>query len=244
MGINIKVAQQGFDAKTAADHQLLFSSGWPTLKLHKAASFSVLTDGTKQTVVAHSLGYSPVYWVFTNGPLGTEPQLYPFLFTVDGTNLYIEDSSFPNTITGYYYIFRQNLESKVTSDLISATSRAKNSADDYRFKVARSGKNVASNDFRDLSADSAGRTLNIHRMDYATEAGVSWSKTVSHGLGYTPFYLVYINDAGTAGWQLVTGKDQIAFTYADIDVIEFGAISSAGTKWSYIIFKDPYSLSA
>ena len=64
-----KVSKAGFDVKTTADKNLIFSSKFNSLKIseEKADTIVNLTTGSKQTwTQAHGLGYSPSHLIFGN----------------------------------------------------------------------------------------------------------------------------------------------------------------------------------
>ena len=54
--LGIKISKPGFDAYSAGDADLVFSSGWPSLPI---AFETTLTEGDSLTV-EHGLGFPPI----------------------------------------------------------------------------------------------------------------------------------------------------------------------------------------
>ena len=62
----IKIAEAGYDAKTAGLNHLIFHSSYPILKIKYSGSGSFTPDWVDtQTVYAHNLGYKPSFSFFT-----------------------------------------------------------------------------------------------------------------------------------------------------------------------------------
>lgn len=61
----IKVSKPGFDVKTAADKDLVFSSKFQTLHIHSRGSGTVTDSGGRTITIAHNLGYVPKFLVHT-----------------------------------------------------------------------------------------------------------------------------------------------------------------------------------
>lgn len=95
---------------------------------------------------------------------------------------------------------------------------------DYGIKVTRTGKEVWSNDFRDLLLHSNYSMFKYHMEETETmtiNAGdTSKTITIAHGLGYVPAFIVYSGD-GTYNTMLpnrrsfYTGEDEHIFATAD-----------------------------
>src|SRR5690242_3832335 len=115
MAYNVKGSTPGYDAKTAADYLLSFSSGWPLLKLHETGNFS----GT----VTHNLGYPPFYLLTrpasglgsADGRIDQEASNYG----VDSTTL----SRSSGSGNPRYFIFRLDLSTDyVAPNIATSTS--------------------------------------------------------------------------------------------------------------------------
>lgn len=63
----IKISKPGFDVKTCADKDLVFSSKFDTFRVHSTGIGSLTSDATntKTATISHSLGYVPAFMVFT-----------------------------------------------------------------------------------------------------------------------------------------------------------------------------------
>lgn len=105
-----KVSQAGFDVKTCDKENLVFSSGYNTLKVFASGSGSIAvakatlpagTPGKSLVTVAHNLGYKPLPICFATSPLASNTRFSPYAYAsagyfhnvpnyaVDTTNLYL-----------------------------------------------------------------------------------------------------------------------------------------------------------
>jgi hypothetical protein len=67
--IVFKVAQPGFDVKTASDDELAFSSQFNTLKIFQTGVTQISKSANSSgatSVIAHNLGYRPIVFAFTD----------------------------------------------------------------------------------------------------------------------------------------------------------------------------------
>ena len=110
----IKVSEDGYDAKTAGDINLILKTDFTLLKVKQSGTISVSAGSAE---ITHSLGYAPQFLVF--GKLdsgGFDPNailpsityyqgfdIYGINAAVDTTKLYI--SVDPNFDTAFYFIF-------------------------------------------------------------------------------------------------------------------------------------------
>jgi len=240
-----KVSIKGIPVETAADHQLLFSSSWPLLKIHAQGSVTITNNKNDQVLYTHGLGYPPVFWVFTVDATKSIAFLRSASIMVSDTNLKFfgnaGDSGASETI--YYYIFTQDMTKEFTADALKTTDSDSNVGDDYGFKISKEGKDVRSTDGRDFVINSSYRSLQIHKTKYGEhEAG--WTETVTHDLGYIPFYSVYFNLTGYAPtasyWWLLTSGEQEYGTHATTTKVETSGVG-VGNVFT-IIYKDPWEL--
>jgi len=63
----IKVSQRGYDATSAKDYKLEYSSGFPMLPILFSGSF---TSSPSDTIVTHNLGYVPMWVIVYDGVSG------------------------------------------------------------------------------------------------------------------------------------------------------------------------------
>lgn len=109
----IKLAKPGFDAKTATDYELSFSSLWPSLAI--AFSKTISVSGSFSTLpratIAHGLGFPPftMSWVVIDGIC--VGRYFP---DVDTNNVYLNDASATDVSSDgtnvIYYIQCYNLD--------------------------------------------------------------------------------------------------------------------------------------
>lgn len=102
----VKLAQPGYDVKTAGDENLIYNSNWPVLKIYKQGTFTVSGSGTPITagsnkikVTDHDLGYIPMFWIIINDNIGSYSHATPFI--PDGNPVVAEDRAEFNGPTSY-----------------------------------------------------------------------------------------------------------------------------------------------
>jgi hypothetical protein len=131
----IKVSQAGYDVKTAAKENLVYSSKYNTLKFFTSGSGSQEVpaatapfgpSGTATVTIAHNLGYEPAFIVFCTSIWRDSTKFSPYAYksigaispdggqyAVDDTNLYIHlyngDPTGARTIYYRYHIYYNEL---------------------------------------------------------------------------------------------------------------------------------------
>lgn len=97
-GFNMRIAKDGYDARTASDSNLIFNSDNNVFKIVATGTASItpassISGGTKTTAtVAHNLGFKPAYLAYvTNPDLTGVGYISPGLTTIPST-IYITDS--------------------------------------------------------------------------------------------------------------------------------------------------------
>jgi hypothetical protein len=236
----IKVSLTGYDVKTAADYQLLFSSGWPVLKIHAQGSFTVPDAGTDVTIFQHGLNYPPMFLVYDTGNNRSQLMWYPVYMNNTELKWYGAGTGMSGTRTLYYYIFRHDMTKNFTGTLLKSTEGSKTIGGQFGFKIAKPGKNVNSADYRDYVIHSSARSLQIHKMVNFIGTGISWSKTISHGLGYEPFFLLYAYNSLYDRWTMCAADNWDFDAYADSTNVYVHGVPPATMFCA--IFKDPYNL--
>jgi len=63
MAYVLKIAKPGYDAKTASNANLYFSSLLPSHSIYNVVS-QTISSGTASATINHALGYVPKVWVF------------------------------------------------------------------------------------------------------------------------------------------------------------------------------------
>lgn len=256
----VKVSQDGAGVLTAADFQLLFSSGWPALKIEKEGSY-VITSAADQVIFEHNLGYVPAFFVCdytsgystsnpaTNNKIGINKRELKF-FSAGGA------INYPVKI--YYYVFRLNIELNFTAPIVQQGMESpKGGGGDFGIKIAKEGKSIDSNDLRDFVIHSGTQSPMIHQVakDITIAKNSSaqdvWAVVANHKLGYYPLFFPYVAGASSLP------KDYYGFTgnfsqavprvFGTTDSTQIDLILASQTKpngAALVIFKDPYSLTA
>lgn len=245
----IKVSRDGFDAEKCADHELLFSSGFPTLMVHKVGR--VTGSGTAgQTLVTHDLGYYPVFLFLSEDENGSGKMS---LHT--GQNIGITTAVLKVWPTsgwsgvGYYVIFRRKLQEEFTAPIVNSLGQQQGGAstNSYGFKIPKEGADINSTDYRDFHIHSSTRNMLVHMSGTITKTGNTGPndfRVITHNLGYKPMYFIFNkpssgNDDLTYKQMLVlpnTGASHMPVTATETTV-EFQANQDG--EYAYIILKDP-----
>jgi len=214
----IKLAQPGYDVKTAGDENLIYNSNWPLLKIYKESDFTI-PDVTQTTLITtHDLGFSPVFWYFANTPeaswlnngnVGTAERSEFFgsvgdgTITVDSEKLQYVKPGFSFTSGQsrfYYYIFALDLAVQFTSPTIKVGTVSGSSNPTRVFKIAKEGRDVNSKNLDDFVIHSRARSPLIHSVNPSGSPTKSF--TVSHNLGYLPMFFGYVKNAA-GGYSLI-----------------------------------------
>lgn len=250
----IKASLKGYDIDLAADHQLLFTSLWPLLKIETQGSYTV-TDKTQDIqITTHSLGYPPMFIVFA--PLGVnvdsnQNRLQPdfptcpvMISTTDLVWFGNYSSQGAGSVTLYYYIFRYNMTTDYTASIINTTEASQTIDQNYGVKISKSGSDITSSDLRNFVVHPNARSLQIQKTVHEEEASAPWNETINHALGYEPFFLWYqktISAGATQNyWQIVGARDQERGGYADTSNVYLNSLATG--DYFICIFKDPFTL--
>lgn len=228
--IGAKVSRVNIDVSTSSDDQLMFSSGWPSIKiLHQG--LATVDAATDHVIVQHDLGYEPMFLVYRVSGATSEFNSYGSVFdgsalanlAVNSTHLKFFASGFGSgDVSFYYYILdipiRQDFTAEIKNTTPDVTGAIGVGPGDYGLKVALDGADVSSTDLRDFAVHSAAGNLNVHMVGHgATLAAAtiapppSTQYSLTHGLGYEPLALCYVdygaNGAGTftSGWYYMLG---------------------------------------
>jgi hypothetical protein len=242
----IKGSQKGFDVRTCADHELLFSAGWPLVKIEAQGSVVITDKGADQVIYNHNLNYNPLFLVYdtssvaNNNLLLTDSPLSPFGVTTTDLKWFgTQGAGLSGSVTLYYYVFRYDLLTNFTADSLHTDSTGQVPIDDYGIKISKSGQDISSTDYRDFVIHSNCRSLQIHKSEYAVKSA-NWTHSVSHTLGYEPMFWFYWYDAVSGYYGMVDAQNQEVKGNADTNSIDMVGVP-AGTL-SCLIFKDPWSL--
>jgi len=252
----IKVSSKEYDVNNCPDHQLIFSSEFPLLKIAFQGSFTI-ADCTKDvTIIDHNLGYPPAFWVFqnnnynqdffTNGSSMNLATNYPIVNSNKlqwlGSTLGAPAGSF----TGYYYIFYHNLTSFFNGVTLQSGGTSKDTEKDFGIKISLPGKDISSKDYRDFSINSDCKTPIIHKSGYFTD-NIYPAAPIPHNLGYEPMAFIYFNDINgifvtpdypADAWFLASPLTDLSSYTAD----SVNVYTGYGTDLNiaYLILKDPF----
>lgn len=256
----IKLAQPGYDVKTAGDENLIYSSQWPLLKIYRQDSFTIPNIRTTITVAAHDLAYPPVYWFFANtnivswdnltisqdnrseffGPIGDGT------LSISSTNLIYTANNFPSAAGSaklYYYIFALDLTKQYNAPIIRIGDVRAGGRTSHVFKVAKAGKSVDSKNLDDYIIHSRARSPLIHSVNPGVVSedvgGNSKAFTVYHNLGYVPMFFAYTKNTDGSYTLLPTGSGGSTILKSDEFIVRFQEAVS-GRNLTIVVLKDPF----
>lgn len=246
----IKLAQPGFDIKTAGDESQIYNSNWPLLKIYKQDSFLVQDVTQTTTITTHDLQFPAMYWFFTNNKIdawiGTTAHVADRrseFFGPGGDGIVIDNQSLKFTPSSsndtgslklYYYILGIDL----TKLFIAPTIKV-GGVGGFRtghvLKLAREKKNIYSTDLRDYTVHSDCRSPLIHSV--TPSGGLVKDFYVNHNLGYNPMFFPY--QKTTSGYKLLpTGQGGSTSITSDEQRVHF--TDTAGKEITIVILKDPF----
>lgn len=253
MGEGIKVSQLGYDAGDSGDQYLLFSSGWPLLKI--AYTGTVTLDTSKDNVIFnHNLTYPPFFIMF-NYTTGKSFMQGP-RFRIADPRFYVTTSILGITGAGdgslapqnyRWYICRLPLDQPFTAPVYSLSNPAKGDRNQgIGLKVAKEGADINSTDLRDYTIHSGTRSPMVHSVTAGLMPQVGSSDyelTWINNLGYDPMYFSFSRSDFFAN---DVGKWYGPVNLADLSSIHPGvqnltAFSSLPLNYaSIVVFKDPF----
>lgn len=211
----VKLAQPGYDALSAGDQNLIYSSLWPLLKIYKSGTFTT-SDMSKsfQVIATHDLPYVPFFIFYSNcdirawdaatTPLGSANRS-EFMGPTPGANIGMDTKgnlildlfngpNFPgSTIEIEYYIYALDITTNYQAPIVNSGSAQAGLNGDVVFKLAKDGKDTNSSELRDYVIHSDARSPLVHSVTagvLSADASVpsGFSLTANHGLGYLPMF--------------------------------------------------------
>jgi hypothetical protein len=242
MSYGIKVSRQGYDAHTASDKQLAFSSEWPLLPIEAEGS-KALTNSTAydEVLFTHNLGYAPVFFIWQeySGTFYPRGKYFGLNVYATTTTLHLEDTPLNGNCTLHWKVFRRPILKNYTGTNLITTDLTEGSSGDYGVLVSKPGESVNSSDKRNFSVRSDLRQFMVHQSGYET-SDLNTS-TYTHSLGYPPIYWLYVeqdlrNPAGA--YSLISETDDFVVS-ASTTQLTWTFYAVHGLKFAYIIFKDP-----
>jgi len=194
----IKVSKPGEDVLSTANKNLVYNSGFNSLKIH--SSGNVTATGTP-TDVSHSLGYEPAFLAYSYDVSHDSGYILSMGLGVAGIEAVIDSSKlrFTGTANGdkvAYFIMYDPADTSFTEFTGTKSS-------DYGIKVSQDGEDVFSSSDTNQSFYSSFNTLQIRDV-YSTAGPTAGNTvTVSHNYGYPPAFLCQLkrNIGGTDSYQ-------------------------------------------
>lgn len=246
----IKLAQPGYDVKTAGDEHLIYSSAWPMLKIYRQGSYKTQNILTNQLILEHDLGFVPFFWYFTNIPInawqnfgnyGIEPRsefMGPINLKMTDKKLTMQSQGSGGPGQLYYYIFALDLTKDYTAPIIKQGAPTGPRGLDHVFKIAKEGKDVSSDNLFDFVIHSRARSPLIHSVSPSPGAVKSFS--VEHKLGYLPIFFAFQKNADGSYSPIYTGQGGATSLLSTENTVTFNTTGTA--EVTIVILKDPFLL--
>lgn len=248
----VKLAQPGYDVKTAGDENLIYSSLWPLLRIYKQGSFTISDVTQNVTIAEHDLPFTPMYWFFSNSTINgwqntgavINEQRSEFFGPQANGSIVITDSALKFQTGGgttgslqiYYYIFALDLLQRFTAPIIKVGNVGGGGDESRVFKIAKPGKDIHSHNLEDFVIHSRARSPLVHSVTPGTVQ--SGEFTVFHNLGYNPMFFGYSKNSDGSYELLPTGSGGSNSFVTDDNKVKFSESSSR--ELSIVILKDPF----
>lgn len=222
----IKLAQPGYDARTASDENLIFNSNWPLLKIYQQGKVTITGAEFDKThlLAKHDLPFNPFFIYTSNGNwndlitnLGPNKERAEFqgvavqYIGINQEGLwYVNALDTPQGITGsveiYYYIFAFSLgvtggNPYIAPSVKVGSQSAAAGGGKTVFKLAKEGKDTSSRNLEDYVVHSDARSPLLHSKYYVLTVQdpanyAGYGYVFNHNLGYTPMFFAFVQGIG------------------------------------------------
>lgn len=253
----IKIAQPGYDVRTAKDYNLIFNSSWPSLAIVYDQIVSVTYDSfgsPTPATVTHNLGFYPLTmsWQFSDSTQTVSLGRPPTGQVNVGQNQFFMPIAAAFSATIYYNIKAYNVDITAPQTYNYLQPPAVNNIYDptYGIKVSKQNLSIQSTDMRNFILHS--RCPSPQVLAIVTEKTPYNSTT---GTGNNNGTLYYQNPQGYLPWVfgygLTTVSGQQVYTWAPPNAQAYptlfftnggqARLGLAGTpqKGSIIVLRDP-----
>lgn len=237
----IKAAQKGYNVRSCADWELLFSSKWKFWQIVQSGTVEISDKTADQVIYEHNLGYYPAFYVFdiTDGSSkSTELAQYVGSGENDFKWLGSTLSSPAGSCTLKYFIFTHSLLDEITATLNFDTETSREIDSNFGFKATYAGYDITDTDMRHFTFHTSCKGLQVYRSKVYT-AAVLVSQYM-HYLGYEPFMLTYFKPSSISYFRIVQAGDQQIRAWSDTTNVYL--VSTAPGTTSSIVFSDPFTL--
>lgn len=159
--VGFKISKPGYNARTAAGQNLIFSSGWPSLPIaYEITIDNPITGSSSFASVPHNLNFPPftMGWAYGNDPSGINGATTRFYMMADSKNFYMyggQQNHAPFTATKLKLrAFQLDLSKDVNYQLAPGDTFKTPYDPNYGIKFVKSGKSIDSKDMRDFAVHS------------------------------------------------------------------------------------------
>lgn len=240
----IKLSQPAIEISQAGDKDLLFSSSFPLLKEEKSGVYNAppsSVGNAAELVYEHKLNYYPFFLVFDSaGEMVLGPN-----WSVSANGLFarraLEEGRY------FWVVYRLDIFKAFDAGQVDVgTAPVGGYSPDFGLKISKEGKDVDSDDLRDFTLHSRGRSplLSLVDVKQRNSAADDAPHTVSHGLPYNPICFGFVQNDVTQGgraYNMESGGQGVPLLSREANGdITIDTLFTVGSLSSIIIFKDPF----
>ncbi len=183
----IKISKPRFNANTAGDADLLFSSSWPSLPIANEETF---TNQSSSFTFAHGLGFPcfSLIWEVTNGVSRQRPLTPP---RIDSTSVYINS---PSVASSYHVkCYNIDLSTDIEYPILKSSDVETTYDPDYGIKITKEGEDINSDDLRDYILHSRCQSPLV--LAVKTVSGASTENSYTDPQGYASWVFGYVRNS-------------------------------------------------
>lgn len=256
----VKVTQQGVDAHSSGDSDLLFTSSWPTPKiLFQGIIKTFIPNGVTTGIIKHGLGYVPMFIPYGSGYAsatsdGKRIDLFRQIVSADTEYIYYSvpgqgGNPPPTTYLEIgIIIFDVDITSNFKAKNINVGKSSRTGIDrDFGIKLSKEGASTDSTRLDDYIFHSSTRSLLLHEV-FTGPPNSARSGTpdpafgdfvYSHDLPYNPLFLAYATGFDPGVYFLANNFSGLVTIGSEIRLEN---LSVTDDRASIIVFKDPFEI--
>lgn len=212
--VGVKVSQSGYNARTAPDYALAFSSSWPQLPI--VAEFTTTISpfnagfgppySYNPVTFTHKLGYPPFTrcWVTGTGSGIASGHVTSDIYGIQpGVNSIVYDSSMSttnltDTLTVFVRVYGLDISKPVSYKYKQPPVISTPYDPDYGFKIVKEGKQITSKDMRDFILHSRCQSPQVDSVNIAPSGS---PLVYTNTTGYTNWVFGYGSFDGGTTWK-------------------------------------------
>lgn len=249
MANGMKFSQAGIDVTKAADHELHFSSDWPTLHVMKGGYVAKsVADG--DIFYQHNLGFIPAFIPYVYSASTGLYSIFRAIMAANENNIYYYAPGGGGSGAGRLqlglFIFNVDITNNYKAPQVNPSlATAAIVPQSAGMRIANDGSNLKSKDMQNYKVDTDARTPLIHAVSYGVGDAIGSTSVLrnysyTHDLPYNPMFLPYIEHPTHPGQYMSIANFAGVTTAGQTITIHDLAVSQ---RASIVILKDPFDVS-